>query len=117
MLLADRGYYADWLREALVDKGIAPCISSRKMRMVRIPHDAKLYKRRHKFENSFARLKDWRRVVTRYDRCPKVLLSACALAAIVAFWLSVLSLVTSDLCLHLFTFDKLIASTNIGMLK
>ena len=87
VLLADWGYDADWFREALVDKGIAPCIPSRKMRKVPIPHDAELYKRRHKIENSFPRLRDWRRVATRYDRCPKVFLSACALAAIVMFWL------------------------------
>lgn len=35
----------------------------------------------------FGRLKDWRRVATRYDRCPKVFLSAFALAATVMFWL------------------------------
>tara|TARA_R110002049_G_scaffold290950_2_gene474613 strand:- start:2591 stop:2896 length:306 start_codon:yes stop_codon:yes gene_type:complete len=39
---------------------------------------------RHRIENAFARLKDWRRVATRYDRCPKVYLSACALAAVVS---------------------------------
>jgi transposase len=33
------------------------------------------------------RLKDWRRIATRYDRCPKVFLSAIALAATVMFWL------------------------------
>ena len=33
------------------------------------------------------RLKDWRCVATRYDRCPKVCLSAVALAATVMFWL------------------------------
>ncbi|REF68449.1 hypothetical protein BDD41_3495 [Paracoccus versutus] len=33
------------------------------------------------------RLKDWRRVATRYDRCPKVFLSAIALAATVIYWL------------------------------
>ena len=86
-MLADRGYDADWYREALADKGIAPCIPSRKRRKVPIPHDADRYKKRHKIENSFARLKDWRRVATRYDRCPKVFLSACALAAVVMFWL------------------------------
>jgi len=32
------------------------------------------------------RLKDWRRVAIRYDRCPKVFLSAIALAAIVIYW-------------------------------
>jgi len=87
VLLADRGYDADWFRNALKDKGITPCIPTRKMRKVPIPHDAELYKSRHKIENSFARLKDWRRVATRYDRSPKVFLSACALAAIVMFWL------------------------------
>ena len=35
----------------------------------------------------FGRLKDWRRVATRYDRCPKGFLSAVALAATVMFWL------------------------------
>lgn len=87
VLLADRGYDADWFREALVDKGIAPCIPSRRGRKVPIPHDTNLYRRRHRIENSFARLKDWRRIATRYDRCPKVFLSACALAAVVMFWL------------------------------
>ena len=86
-MLADRGYDAGWYRQALVNKGIAPCIPSRKSRKVLIPHDATRYRDRHKIENGFARLKDWRRVATRYDRCPKVFLSACALAAIVIFWL------------------------------
>ena len=44
------------------------------------------YRLRHKIENMFARLKDWRRVATRYDRCPILFLSACALAAIVIYW-------------------------------
>lgn len=35
----------------------------------------------------FDRLKDWRRAVTRYDRCLKVFLSAVAPAATVTFWL------------------------------
>ena len=86
-MLADRGYDADWYRGALEDKGITPCIPSRKNRKVPIPHDEISYRKRHKIENSFARLKDWRRVATRYDRCPKVFLSACALAAVVMFWL------------------------------
>lgn len=86
-LLADRGYDANWYRKALEDRGITPCIPSRRGRKVPIPHDAVRYKKRHKIENSFARLKDWRRVATRYDRCPNVFLSACALAAMVMFWL------------------------------
>lgn len=86
-LLADRGYDADWFRNALTELGISPCIPSKLSRTVQIPHDAALYRLRHKIENMFARLKDWRRVATRYDRCPILFLSACALAAIVIYWL------------------------------
>ena len=42
---------------------------------------------RHKVENLFARLKDWRRIATRYDRCAHVFLSAILIAATVSFWL------------------------------
>uniref|UniRef100_A4WNW4 Transposase, IS4 family n=1 Tax=Cereibacter sphaeroides (strain ATCC 17025 / ATH 2.4.3) TaxID=349102 RepID=A4WNW4_CERS5 len=86
-LLADRGYDADWFREALKDKGIKPCIPGRKSRGKPIKHDKRRYKRRNRIEIMFGRLKDWRRVATRYDRCPKVFLSAVALAATVMFWL------------------------------
>lgn len=86
-LLADRGYDADWFRNALIARDIQPCIPSRKNRKAAIPHDAALYKTRHKIENMFARLKDWRRIATRYDRCADIFMSACALAAVVMFWL------------------------------
>jgi transposase len=86
-LLADRGYDAGWFRDALKDKGIKPCIPGRKFRGKPVKHDKRRYKRRNRNEIMFGRLKDWRRVATRYDRCPKVLLSAVALAAIVMFWL------------------------------
>ena len=82
-LLGDRGYDADWFRNALTEMGISPCIPSRSGRKVPIPHDADLYRQRHKIENMFARLKDWRRIATRYDRCPILFLSARALAATV----------------------------------
>ena len=52
-----------------------------------IPHDAQLYRQRNRIEIMFGRLKDWRRVATRYDRCPTVFFSAIALAATVIFWL------------------------------
>jgi len=44
-------------------------------------------KRRNRIEIMFGRLKDWRRVATRYDRCPTVFFSALTLAATVFFWL------------------------------
>ncbi len=86
-LIADRGYDADWFREALKDKGIRPCIPGRKSRGKAVRYDKRRYKRRNRIEIMFGRLKDWRRVATRYDRCPKVFLSAIALAATVLFWL------------------------------
>ena len=52
-----------------------------------IQYDKRRYKRRNRIEIMFGRLKDWCWVATRYDRCPKVFLSAIALAAAVIFWL------------------------------
>ena len=86
-LLGDRGYDADWFREALVTMGIKRCIPGRKSRSKAIKYDKRRYKKRNRIEIKFGRLKDWRRVATRYDRCPKVFMSAIALAATVLFWL------------------------------
>lgn len=86
-LLGDRSYDADWLREALQDKGIRACIPGRRQRKTPVKYDKRRYKRRSRIEIMFGRLKDWRRVATRYDRCPKIFLSAIALAATVIYWL------------------------------
>ena len=86
-LLADRGYDADWSRGALEQKGIKPYIPGRKSRSLAVQYDKPRYKRRSRIEIMFGRLKDWRRVATRYDRCPTVFFSALALAATVLFWL------------------------------
>ena len=86
-LLGDKGYDADWFRSALADRGIAPCIPSKANRKVAIPHDRILYRQRHRIENMFGRLKDWRRIHTRYDRCAHTFMSAISIAATVIFWL------------------------------
>ncbi|TNF10781.1 MAG: hypothetical protein EP320_16500 [Rhodobacteraceae bacterium] len=86
-LLADRGHDADWFREALKDKGIRPRIPGRKSRGKPLKYDKRRYKRRNRVEIMFGRLKDLRRVATRYDGCPTVFLSATALVATVMFWL------------------------------
>jgi transposase len=87
-LLADRGYDAHWFRQALLNKGITPCIPSRKHHKVPITHDRVMYKKRHKIENMFAKLKDWRRIHTRYDRCAHTFFSAICIAATVIFWIN-----------------------------
>jgi transposase len=67
--------------------GISPCTPSRRSRKEAIPHDPDLFRDRHKIENMFARLKNWQRISTRYNRCPILFLSARALAATVIYWL------------------------------
>lgn len=86
-LLADRGYDADWFRKRLKDKEIKPCIPGRKNRKKPITYDKRRYKRRNRIEIMFGRLKDWRRIATRYDRCPIVFRAAIDLAVAVIFWL------------------------------
>ena len=86
-LLADKGYDADWFRAALAKRRIVACIPSKSNRKTAIPYDAVLYKQRHKIENMFGRLKDWRRIHTRYDRCAHPYFSAICIAAAVVFWL------------------------------
>ncbi|MBN2973486.1 IS5 family transposase [Sphingomonas floccifaciens] len=86
-LLGDRGYDADWFRDALQAKGIQPCIPGRRSRNEPVRYDKRRYRRRSRIEIMFGRLKDWRRVATRYDRCPTAFFSAIALAATVIFWL------------------------------
>ncbi len=54
-LLADKGYDADWFRAALAKRRIAACIPPKSNRKTPIPHDAVLYKQRHKIENMFGR--------------------------------------------------------------
>lgn len=86
-LLADRGYDSRRFRDGLQAKGIAPCIPSTKSRKLPIPHDPELYKQRHRIEVMFGRLKDWRRVAMRYDRCAHTFFAAITIAATLTFWL------------------------------
>ena len=85
-LLGDKGYDADWFRQALAERGIAACIPSNPTARSRSTMTA-LYRQRHKIENMFGRLKDWRRIHTRYDRCAHTFMSAICIAATVIFWL------------------------------
>ena len=87
-LIADRGYDSNRFRAELLERGIAPCIPSTRSRKVELPYDKTLYRQRHRIENAFAKLKDWRRIATRYDRCAHTFFSAICIAATVAFWLT-----------------------------
>lgn len=86
-LLGDKGYDANSLRKHLRQSAIVPVIPGRSNRKRAIRYDKRRYKERHLIENAFCRLKDFRRVATRYDKLARNFLSAVALATLVAFWL------------------------------
>ena len=86
-LLGDKGYDADRLRRSLRDVGAVPVIPGRRNRKRTIRYDKDRYRGRHLIENAFCRLKDFRRVATRYDKLAANFLSGVALATAIAFWL------------------------------
>jgi transposase len=86
-LLADKGYDADRLRRSLRDAGAVPVIPGRRNRKRAIRYDKDRYRGRHLIENAFCRLKDFRRVATRYDKLAANFLSGVAIATAIAFWL------------------------------
>ena len=85
-LVADRGYDADAFRRSLREAGTTPVIPGRRNRKRPIRHDEARYKDRWRIEAAFCRLKDFRRVATRYDKLAANFASAVALASVVAFW-------------------------------
>ena len=64
-----------------------PVIPGRITRKRKVTYDRRRYRDRHLIENAFCRLKDFRRVATRYDKLATNFLSAVALAALLTFWL------------------------------
>lgn len=75
-LIADRGYESSRFRAAPGARGITPCIPSSRSRKLALPHDQALYRQRHRIENMFGRLTDWRRAAMRYDRCAHTFFAA-----------------------------------------
>jgi transposase len=68
MLLADRGYDADWIRELAMKKGAWANIPPKSNRRDPICFSPYLYRARNQVERFFNRIKQCRRVATRYDR-------------------------------------------------
>jgi putative transposase len=67
-VLADKGYDADANRDAIRRRGAEPCIPPRRNRTVAIGYDRHLYEERNGVERFFGRIKQYRRVATRYDK-------------------------------------------------
>ena len=86
-MIADKGYDSRRWRRALSQRNITPCIPGRRRRKEPVVYDAELYKSRNRIERLFGRLKDWRRIAMRYDRCAHTFFSAICIAASVIFWL------------------------------
>jgi transposase len=86
-LLADKGYDSKDLRDWLQERGTNAVIPSRSNRKSPYPYDKTLYKQRNIIERMFCRLKDYRRIATRFDRNVKNFLSAICLAATVIWWI------------------------------
>ena len=85
-LLADKAYDAEHFRNYPGNRQIEAVIPSTASQTVQYPLDAEAYKRRNVIERFFCKLKNWRRVATRYDRLARNYMAAIALAAIVIQW-------------------------------
>jgi len=87
-LIADKAYNADSLRHWLIQRRIKAIIPSTTSRRTPYPLNRRIYhRRRNAIERLFCRLKNWRRIATRYDRHASNYLAAIALAATVAEWI------------------------------
>ena len=86
-LIADKAYDADSLRQWLAGAKIKAVIPSSAARRTPYPLDRKAYKRRNVIERLFCKLKNWRRIATRYDRLAANYLSALALVAAISTWI------------------------------
>ena len=87
ILHADKGYDTDAIRRQVEASGAAPNIPSKSNRRWKACFSPALYRGRNAIERMFCRLKDFRRVATRYDRLATNYLAAVCLAATVSYWL------------------------------
>lgn len=81
-ILADKGYDADVIREEITEAGIEVVIPAKSNRRGPAPHDKAKYKWRNQIERLFNKLKNWRRVATRYDKTKESYLGFVAIAAV-----------------------------------
>lgn len=90
VLLADKGYDADSIRDAMRNRSIQPVIPMRKSRKKRVGVDRLLYRLRNLVERCFNKLKNARRVATRYDKTAESFLGFIDITSI-RLWLRQLS--------------------------
>ena len=87
ILHADKGYDTNAVRDKIERKGTAPNIPPKLNRRWKNCFSPYLYRKRNAIERMFGRLKDFRRIATRYDRLAQNFLAAVCLAAVLCYWL------------------------------
>ncbi len=87
ILHADKGYDSDAIRRQVEEHGAMPNIPPKANRKRKSCFSPFLYRNRNAIERMFCRLKDFRRIATRYDRLAANYLAAVCLAATVSYWL------------------------------
>jgi transposase len=85
-LLGDRAYDSADLRQWLDQRGTKAVVPNKSNRKQPFSFDRKSYKQRHRIENAFCRLKDFRRIATRYDRLARNFLASVCLVAAIVWW-------------------------------
>jgi transposase len=87
ILHGDKGYDSDPIRRQVEENGTMPNIPPKANRRWKTCFSPALYRGRNAIERMFCRLKDFRRVATRYDRLATNFLAAVCIAATVSYWL------------------------------
>ncbi len=85
-VLADAAYDADHFRDAIAKAGAVAVIPNNPSRTKKHPIDRQLYKERHLIECCFSKLKQFRRVATRYEKTDRNFLAVVTIAATI-LWL------------------------------
>lgn len=83
VVMADAAYDADPLRREIADKGAIAVIPNNPSRALKYPLDKHLYAQRHLVECCFSKLKQFRRVATRFEKTARNYQAVVSLAAII----------------------------------
>jgi transposase len=86
-MLGDKAYDSNELRDELQERGTRPVIPNRSNRTRRFSFSKRLYRLRWRIESAFNRLKDFRRIATRYDKLARNYLASVCLAAALVWWI------------------------------
>ena len=86
-MLGDKAYDSAELREGLDERGTKPVIPNRSNRKQPFRFSKRRYKLRWRIEAAFNRLKDFRRIATRYDRLARNYLASVCLIAALVWWI------------------------------